>query len=191
MRPPGDEKDYAQGESHAMAGNGKWTDEEIRDLGATTDLQALAGIFGCSAWMSYKMARTGEWERQGIKIFRIGAFYRVGVPSILDVLGFSSPGSSSPETVPDDELAAADEYVGRPAHRGTRASDCRAPVVNRNTRNRGHLPPRRRDLQNVHADLSAASACLRGVIQFPDEAPVLNLHALTDRLSQDGEGDAE
>jgi hypothetical protein len=64
-------------------------------------------------------------------------------------------------------------------------------VVNRNTRNRGHLPPRRRDLQNVHADLSAASACLRGVIQFPDEAPVLNLHALTDRLSQHCEGDAE
>lgn len=111
MRPPGDEKDYAQEESNAMAGNGKWTDEEIRDLGATTDLQALADIFGCSLWMSRKMARTGEWERQGIKIFRIGAFYRVGVPSILDVLGFSSPDSSSPETVPEDELAAADEYV--------------------------------------------------------------------------------
>jgi len=36
------------------------------------------------------MARTGEWERQGIKIFRIGAHYGVGVGSILDVLGFSS-----------------------------------------------------------------------------------------------------
>ncbi|MGH3408558.1 MAG: hypothetical protein ACRDRJ_39595 [Streptosporangiaceae bacterium] len=130
-----------------MAGNGKWTDEEIRDLGATTDLQTLAGIFGCSVWMSRKMARTGEWERQGIKIFRIGVFYRVGVPSILDVLGFSSPGSSSPETGPEDELAAAD-------------------------------------------DLSAASECLRGVIQFPGESPVLHLHALTDRLSREGDGGA-
>ena len=90
MRAQEDEKDYDR-KKDAMAGNGKWTDEEIRDLGATTDLQALADIFGCSLWMSRKMARTGEWERQGIKIFRIGAFYRVGVPSILDVLGFSSP----------------------------------------------------------------------------------------------------
>jgi len=47
-------------------------------------------------------------------------------------------------------------------------------------------PPRRGDLQNVHADLSAASECLRGALQFPDESPVLNLHALTDRLSQEG-----
>ena len=51
-------------------------------------------------------------------------------------------------------------------------------------------PPRRRDLRNVHADLSAASECLRGVIQFPDESPVRHLHALTDRLSREGDGGA-
>jgi hypothetical protein len=86
MTAQDDEKHYEQEET----GNGKWTAEAIRALGATTDLQTLADIFGCSGWSSRKMARTGEWERQGIKIFRIGAHYRVGVGSVLDVLGFSS-----------------------------------------------------------------------------------------------------
>jgi hypothetical protein len=53
------------------------------------------------------MARTGEWERQGIKIFRIGAHYRVGVGSILDVLGFSSGDFGAPGTAPGDELDQA------------------------------------------------------------------------------------
>ena len=79
----------------------------LRALGATTDLQTLAGIFGCSGWSSRKMARTGEWERQGIKIFRIGAHYRVGVQSILDVLGFSSGDFSTPGTAPAGELDQA------------------------------------------------------------------------------------
>jgi hypothetical protein len=53
-------------------------------------------------WMSRKMARTGEWERQGIKIIRIGAHYRVGVGSILGVLGFSSGDLSTPGTAHAD-----------------------------------------------------------------------------------------
>ena len=55
------------------------------------------------------MARTGEWERQGIKIFRIGAHYRVGVGSILDVLGFTSGDLSSPGTAHAGELDQASE----------------------------------------------------------------------------------
>jgi hypothetical protein len=54
------------------------------------------------------MARTGEWERQGLKIFRIGAHYRVGVGSILDVLGFSSGDVSTPGTAHAGELDQAD-----------------------------------------------------------------------------------
>ena len=54
------------------------------------------------------MARTGEWERQGIKIIRIGAHYRVGVRSILDVLGFSSGDLSTPGTAHAGELDQAD-----------------------------------------------------------------------------------
>jgi hypothetical protein len=52
------------------------------------------------------MARSGEWERQGIKIFRIGAHYRVGVQSVLDVLGISS-GDLSPGTAHVGELGLA------------------------------------------------------------------------------------
>jgi hypothetical protein len=101
-----DEERYEQ-EDRAKAGNSGWTAEAIRALGAITDLQTLAGIFGCSGWSSRKMARTGEWERQGIKIFRIGAHYRVGVQSVLDVLGVSSGDPSSPGTAHADELDPA------------------------------------------------------------------------------------
>src|SRR5579864_6340780 len=104
MTAQDDEKHYEQEETPAATGNSKWTAEAIRALGATTDLQTLADIFGCSGWSSRKMARTGEWERQGIKIFRIGAHYRVGVGSILDVLGFSSVDIGAPGTAHADEL---------------------------------------------------------------------------------------
>lgn len=104
MTAQDDEKHYEQEETRASTGNSKWTAEAIRALGATTDLQTLADIFGCSGWSSRKMARTGEWERQGIKIFRIGAHYRVGVGSVLDVLGFSSGDIGLPGVAHADEL---------------------------------------------------------------------------------------
>ena len=105
MTTPDDEKHY--GQEDRAAGNSSWTAEAIRALGATTDLQALAGIFGCSGWSSRNMARTGEWERQGIKIFRIGAHYRVGVQSVLHVLGISSGHLSTPGTGHAGELDQA------------------------------------------------------------------------------------
>ena len=106
MTKQDDEKHYKH-EDRGKTGNSSWTAEAIRALGAITDLQTLAGIFGCSGWSSRKMARTGEWERQGIKIFRIGAHYRVGVQSILDVLGFSSGDLSTPGTGHAGELNRA------------------------------------------------------------------------------------
>ena len=108
MTAQDDQKHREQEETPAATGNSRWTAEAIRALGATTDLQTLADIFGCSGWSSRKMARTGEWERQGIKIFRIGAHYRVGVGSILDVLGFTSADLSSPGTAHAGELDQAD-----------------------------------------------------------------------------------
>ena len=102
------DKHHEQEEDCARTGNSRWTADAIRALGAITDLQTLAGIVGCSVWMSRKMARTGEWERQGIRIFRIGAHYRVSVGSILDVLGFSSGDLSTPETAHADGLDQSD-----------------------------------------------------------------------------------
>jgi hypothetical protein len=98
------EKHDEQEDNHAKNGNSTWTPETIRALGATTDLQTLASIFACSGWSSRKMARTGEWERQGIKIIRIGAHYRVAVQSVLEVLGFSSVDFSTHGTAHADEL---------------------------------------------------------------------------------------
>jgi len=109
MTAQDDEKHDEQEETHAKTGNSRWTAEAIRALGAITDLQTLAGIFGCGVWSSRKMARTGEWERQGIKIFRIGVHYRVGVQSILDVLGFSSGDFTTPGTAQAGELDQAGE----------------------------------------------------------------------------------
>jgi hypothetical protein len=103
-----DGKHSGQEENCARTGTSTWTAEAIRALGATTDLQTLAGIFACSGWSSRKMARTGEWERQGIKIFRIGAHYRIGVQSVLDVLGFSSGDFGTPGTASAGELDQAD-----------------------------------------------------------------------------------
>jgi hypothetical protein len=44
MTAQDDEKHYEQEENHAKTGNGKWTAEAIRALGATTDLQTLADM---------------------------------------------------------------------------------------------------------------------------------------------------
>ncbi len=65
-----------------------WTAEAIQALGPTTDLPTLGSIFDCSRWKAYQMARTGEWEKLGVKIVRLGSKYRVIVPSVLEVLGY-------------------------------------------------------------------------------------------------------
>ena len=122
MTAQDDEKHDEQEETHAKTGNSRWTAEAIRALGAITDLQTLAGIFGCGVWSSRKMARTGEWERQGIKIFRIGVHYRVGVQSILDVLGFSSGDFTTPGTAQAGELDQAGENAADSAVTGARES---------------------------------------------------------------------
>ena len=108
MTAQDEENHDEQEENRAKTGTSTWTAEAIRALGATTDLQTLAGIFACSGWSSRKMARTGEWERQGIKIFRIGAHYRIGVQSVLDVLGFSSGDFSTHGTARAGEPDQAD-----------------------------------------------------------------------------------
>ena len=110
-----DQRHNEREKNHATTGTSTWTAEAIRALGATTDLQTLAGIFACSGWSSRKMARTGEWEQQGIRIFRIGAHYRVGVQSILDVLGFSSGDFSTSGTARAADLGQAGAHTAASA----------------------------------------------------------------------------
>jgi len=74
-----------------------WTPEAIRALGPTTDLPTLSSIFDCSRWTAYEMARTGEWQEIGVKVVRLGSKYRVIVPSVLEVLGYTeTPASGDP-----------------------------------------------------------------------------------------------
>ena len=93
----------------------QWTPEAIRGLGATTDVPTLGSIFGVSRWRAYQMARTGEWEQIGIRIVPVGTKYRVGVTSILEVLGDAGPddsGTGSGPSIIGDPQAARNEAGG-------------------------------------------------------------------------------
>lgn len=81
--------------------NQSWTPEAIRSLGAVTDLPTLGSVFSLSAWRSYQMAHTGEWEEIGISIIKTGRQYRVAVQSILETLSLND--KSNPGTAPAEE----------------------------------------------------------------------------------------
>lgn len=80
---------------------GPWTPETIRSLGSITDVATLGSIFGLSTWRSRQMARTGEWEKAGIRIIKLGSHYRVVVLSILKVVGSGgTPGTGPARSTP-------------------------------------------------------------------------------------------
>jgi hypothetical protein len=99
----------------------QWTPEAIRALGATTDLPTLGSILGVSRWKAYQMARTGEWEKVGIRIVPIGSKYRVAVQSILEVLrhdGAASSGTGHQPSPPGQVQAPgniADDTITEPS----------------------------------------------------------------------------
>lgn len=79
----------------------QWTPEAIRSLGSITDVPTLGSIFGLSTWRSRQMARTGEWEKAGIRIIKVGRKYRVVVMSILNVVGSGgTPGTGPTRDTP-------------------------------------------------------------------------------------------
>jgi hypothetical protein len=102
-----------------------WTAEQIRALGATTDLPTLGSIFGASRWKTYEMARTGGWQVIGVKVVRLGSKYRVIVHSILEVLGFIAIPSATDGTSQPD-LPAATQQVGHQSTNG--GEDCHEAV---------------------------------------------------------------
>ncbi|MDQ2875225.1 MAG: hypothetical protein M3Y33_10685 [Actinomycetota bacterium] len=99
----------------------QWTPEAIRALGATTDLPTLGSILGVSRWKAYQMARTGEWEKVGIRIVPIGSKYRVAVQSILEVLrhdGAAGSGTGHQPSPPGQVQAPgniADDTITEPS----------------------------------------------------------------------------
>lgn len=64
----------------------RWTVEDVRNLGLTTDLETAGSILGIGRSKSYEMARSGEFP---IRLTRVGRCYRVPVLPILVYLGAS------------------------------------------------------------------------------------------------------
>lgn len=60
-----------------------WTAQRIRALGAVTDLQTAAAIFGLSRTTAYALARTDQLP---VPVLRFGGRYRVPVHAILTAL---------------------------------------------------------------------------------------------------------
>jgi hypothetical protein len=106
-----------------------WTPEAIRSLGSVTDAATLGSIFGLSTWRSRQMARTGEWEKVGIQIIKVGSHYRVGVLSILKVVG--SGGRPGPGPAP-----------GTPRLSRREQPDGDAVAASHQDRTTGHNPER-------------------------------------------------
>ncbi|WP_026209077.1 hypothetical protein [Catelliglobosispora koreensis] len=62
----------------------KWTVDDVRDLGLTTDLETAASIIGIGRTKAYEMAADGSFPA---RVIRSGRSYRVAVPTILSLLG--------------------------------------------------------------------------------------------------------
>jgi len=60
-----------------------WTEEAVRALGMTTDLEVAGEILGIGRTKAYRMARTNAFP---VKIIRIGRRYKVSVPALLKLL---------------------------------------------------------------------------------------------------------
>jgi hypothetical protein len=61
-----------------------WTGEQIRALGAATNLTTAAEIFGLSRDTAYQLARTGQFP---VPVLRVGRQLRVPIAPILALLG--------------------------------------------------------------------------------------------------------
>jgi hypothetical protein len=92
--------DHAAGHPRRTAGTApvaaRWTARRIRELGAVTDLQTAAVIFGLSRTTAYELARTDQFP---VPVLRFGSRYRVPVPAILSALGLPT-GDDEPTTRP-------------------------------------------------------------------------------------------
>jgi hypothetical protein len=75
-----------------------------------------------SKWQAYEMRKSGEWERTGIRIIRLGANYRVIVQSILALLG-----EDTCEVADEQELAGLGQAQASAKITSLESSSCVAP----------------------------------------------------------------
>ncbi|GGK40604.1 hypothetical protein GCM10010124_36740 [Pilimelia terevasa] len=62
----------------------RWTAQDIRALGATTDLPTAGRILGISHWSVYRIHRAGQFP---VPVVQVGRRLRVPVAPLLDLLG--------------------------------------------------------------------------------------------------------
>ena len=60
-----------------------WTEQAVRALGMTTDVEIAGEILGIGRTKAYEMAKNGDFP---VKILRIGRRYKVSVPALLKLL---------------------------------------------------------------------------------------------------------
>lgn len=60
-----------------------WTEQAVRALGMTTDVEIAGEILGIGRTKAYEMAKNGEFP---VKILRIGRRYKVSIPALLKLL---------------------------------------------------------------------------------------------------------
>jgi hypothetical protein len=61
-----------------------WTEEDIRQLGLTTDVETAAQILGIGRTLAYDLAKRGEFP---VTLIRVGSRYVVPTNALLRLLG--------------------------------------------------------------------------------------------------------
>lgn len=68
---------------NSVTGVPAWTEQTVRALGMTTDVEVAGEILGIGRTKAYEMAKNGDFP---VKILRIGRRYKVSVPALLKLL---------------------------------------------------------------------------------------------------------
>ena len=72
--------------TNAAAGTRTWTEDMVRSLGMTTDIETAGEILGIGRTKAYAVAKAGLFPA---KVIRVGRLYKVSVPSLLTLLDIS------------------------------------------------------------------------------------------------------
>lgn len=66
-----------------------WTEQAVRDLGVTTDVQTAGAVLGIGRSKAYEMAKADQFP---VRLLHIGRRYVVPVAAILQLLGADPQG---------------------------------------------------------------------------------------------------